>query len=313
MILKHLFSIFTLIVVSFGTAATAQQFPASIQNCIDRGDCTTPVLVRSVPFFGPSLMNQYRYTDGGTDKILYRYSVGENSGFQGRNDREGAPDFEQAVFSGDVWLSANESYNLNVGGMNHQMTLYTDQISGGDNTGNTEFRGDITLWLSSEALLAGGGFFSFNSFMYNSFGEDGGLSSDGPVLCLSEGCSIGAQFNLVNVNYEQVGALAVTGVVSSFANLEGQFLYSQESGFPGFLFFYDDTPSQFFDHQSSLFVGTPVLLGDCNLDGIVDFGDIPSLIQVLQSGDFLPQADCNQDGLVDFADIPRFVAILSNS
>ena len=314
MILKHLFSIFTLIVVSFGAAATAQQFPASIQNCIDRGDCTTPVLVRSVPFLGPSLMDQYRYTDGGTDKFLYRYSVGENSGFQGRNDREGAPDFEQAVFSGDVWLSANESYNLNVGGINHQMTLYTDQISGGDNTGNTEFRGDITLWLSSEALLAGEGSFEFifdDSGDYS--GNGGGLDSDGPIICISLGCSIGARFNLVNVNYEQVGDQAVTGPISSFANLEGQFLYSQESGFPGFLFLYDDTPSQFFDHQSSLFVGTPVLLGDCNLDGIVDFSDIPSLIQVLQSGDFLPQADCNQDGVVDFADIPRFVAILSNS
>ena len=185
------------------------------------------------------------------------------------------------------------------------MTLYTDQISGGGSF-NSSFFGEIRLFLSSSALLAGGGSFGDHGNVFPD-GPRGGFDSDGPLVCLSEGCTVGAEFNLVNVNYQQVGDQIVTGIISPFGNVEGQFLYAERSSFPGDLY------ASAFDSQRILFVGTPVLLGDCNLDGIVDFGDIPSLIQVLQSGDFLPQADCNQDGVVDFADIPRFVAILSNS
>jgi len=58
---------------------------------------------------------------------------------------------------------------------------------------------------------------------------------------------------------------------------------------------------------------TSVLLGDCNLDGVVDFSDIPLFIEVLISGVFLDQADCNQDLVVDFSDIPSFIDILIGS
>lgn len=114
-----------------------------------------------------------------------------------------------------------------------------------------------------------------------------------------------------------MGDRFVTGVISRSANLEGQFLYSQTSGFPGF----DDySPSQAFNAESSLYVGTPVtaptapvLLGDVNLSGRVDFSDIPLLVFYLQFGVNVPEADCNEDGVVDFADIPAFIAILANN
>jgi len=56
--------------------------------------------------------------------------------------------------------------------------------------------------------------------------------------------------------------------------------------------------------------GPIVLRGDCDLDGEVNFFDIPPFIDVLISGSFLDQADCNSDGLVNFGDIPVFVGIL---
>jgi hypothetical protein len=52
------------------------------------------------------------------------------------------------------------------------------------------------------------------------------------------------------------------------------------------------------------------LLGDVNLDGIVDFSDIPPFIDILTSGIYLTEADLNFDGFVDFSDIPPFIAIL---
>ena len=56
-----------------------------------------------------------------------------------------------------------------------------------------------------------------------------------------------------------------------------------------------------------------VILGDINGDGVVDFGDIPAFIALLQSGDFLEAADINGDGEVNFADIPGFIEILQNA
>jgi beta-glucanase (GH16 family) len=56
-----------------------------------------------------------------------------------------------------------------------------------------------------------------------------------------------------------------------------------------------------------------ILLGDCNLDGVVSFSDIPAFIQLLTSGSFLEEADCDQNGFVDFQDIPVFIEFLSGN
>ena len=53
-----------------------------------------------------------------------------------------------------------------------------------------------------------------------------------------------------------------------------------------------------------------VVLGDCNLDGEVDFSDIDRFIEILIAGDFLDQADTNEDGVVNFDDIASFIVIL---
>jgi len=55
---------------------------------------------------------------------------------------------------------------------------------------------------------------------------------------------------------------------------------------------------------------TTALLGDVNQDGVVNFSDIPSMIQILISGAYLEEADVNEDGAVGFSDIPPFIAIL---
>ena len=320
MISKYLLLVFTFIAINLGATGFAQQvlFPESIQACIDDGECETPVLVASSSSFGPDLIQQYRLTfnDGsGYVSYLYRYLLGENSDFQRTEVTLDGPVSTQARFSGVVWLLARERYSLSERPtLPHTMTLYTEQI-----TGSTAFeasgssRGEIRIDLSSEALLAGGGSFLATLGDYDDDGDGDGepsINSDGPLVCLAPGCGVGASFNLVGINYEQMGNQAVTGLIPPFANLEGQLLYSQERFFPGFY-----SPTHSFDEESRLFVGTPVppLLGDCNLDGSVNFLDISPFIVVLSSGDYLAEADCNLDDVVNFLDISRFIEILSGN
>lgn len=52
------------------------------------------------------------------------------------------------------------------------------------------------------------------------------------------------------------------------------------------------------------------LLGDCNLDGTVNFLDIMPFVSALASGIFVVEADCNQDGVVNLLDITAFLSIL---
>ena len=59
-------------------------------------------------------------------------------------------------------------------------------------------------------------------------------------------------------------------------------------------------------------VDAAILIGDANLDGVVNFLDIPSFISILSTGDYLGQADTNQDGDVNFLDIGPLVALLSS-
>lgn len=73
------------------------------------------------------------------------------------------------------------------------------------------------------------------------------------------------------------------------------------------------TATFFFDDVSvTTLADGSALLGDCNLDGIVNFLDIAPFIEILSGAGFLAEADVNQDGVVDFLDISPFVAILSS-
>ena len=56
-----------------------------------------------------------------------------------------------------------------------------------------------------------------------------------------------------------------------------------------------------------------VLLGDCNLNMVVDFDDIAPFITILANDGFLEQADINGDDVVDFDDIAGFITILAGS
>ena len=57
----------------------------------------------------------------------------------------------------------------------------------------------------------------------------------------------------------------------------------------------------------------PFLLGDCDLNGEVDFLDIAPFLSFFLTDQYLPEADINQDNAVGFLDIAPFVNILSSN
>ena len=55
-----------------------------------------------------------------------------------------------------------------------------------------------------------------------------------------------------------------------------------------------------------------VLLGDLNLDQVVDFFDISPFIALLSDSSYQDEADFDRNGVVDFFDISPFVQALSS-
>ena len=54
-----------------------------------------------------------------------------------------------------------------------------------------------------------------------------------------------------------------------------------------------------------------VLLGDVNLDGVVNLLDVTPFVELLTSGEYLEEADTNLDGLVNLLDVQPFIDLLS--
>lgn len=65
------------------------------------------------------------------------------------------------------------------------------------------------------------------------------------------------------------------------------------------------------DRRLSVLDPEPLLLGDMNLDGVVDFFDIDPFVNVLINDSYQDEADFDQNGTVDFFDIDPFVRALS--
>ena len=56
----------------------------------------------------------------------------------------------------------------------------------------------------------------------------------------------------------------------------------------------------------------PVVLGDVDMNGSVNFLDIAPFIDLLAFGEFKAEADTNLDQMVTFLDIAGFVQILTD-
>lgn len=54
-----------------------------------------------------------------------------------------------------------------------------------------------------------------------------------------------------------------------------------------------------------------ILLGDVNMDGMVNLLDVAPFIDAISAGTYIPEADVNQDGAVNLLDVSPFIEILA--
>ena len=73
----------------------------------------------------------------------------------------------------------------------------------------------------------------------------------------------------------------------------------------------DPSLSSYFDSKINAVNPSSTVLGDVNLDGVVDFLDISPFISILITRGFQTEADCDQDLNVNFNDIFPFIQLLT--
>ena len=71
-----------------------------------------------------------------------------------------------------------------------------------------------------------------------------------------------------------------------------------------------DLPTAFTGMAIRIETQSDVLLGDVNMDGVVDLLDIAPFVDAIINGIFIPEADVNGDGVVDLLDINPFVDLI---
>ena len=262
----------TLLVASCATGVYAQLpvvpdpflspvLPQAIQDCIDAGTCTNlePVFGNPAPLF-----RRYRYTDSSsgtaTQMELLQYAIGGDSGITTVNLDTGSAS-TNGSFSGAAWVAMQSEYDLSSD--THQMQLFFEQVSPTALPGLGLFEPmdlidqRIDISLTTEGLLTGSG----NVFIAADSNDERNSSSleiqNLPfIVCLAD-CYAGAEFNLLNANFSQVGSTAIASFSSSQLSVDGELLFSTFDGFPGFddeiSFPRDEFPAEEF--QRNFFVG----------------------------------------------------------
>ncbi len=187
---------------------SAAVFPNEIQVCIFNAVCSNPVIVQQASTF-----SAYSYSDGGTNKFLFEYSLWPSS-----NE---STNFATTQLSGAAWVSANAIYDLTQD--RHFFTLYLDGVTPTPtNLWSFDSDGlDVGLSMPTTDLLAGSSFFRLGEdqsaggfFLEGELGTHGDQGQPFPgidhsfVQCLADTCEVGAEFNLLNMQYQRFGSIA---------------------------------------------------------------------------------------------------------
>lgn len=166
-------------------------------------------------------------------------------------------------------------------------------------TTGDELTATASAFVASNDSIAGTGNYAvlkidYFSKQYGEFGSADYISSDSVLL--ANGTTANDQWLT-----RQLTSTAPTGAVEARVVIVfGQPLY--------------DGGAVFVDDVTFAVMSDPaVLLGDVDQNGIVNFLDISSFIDLLLAGGYQVEADINEDGFVNFSDIGPFIVILTGS
>ena len=217
-----------LALIALADTSRAEHFPNTVQACINTGDCSTPTLVVQ-----DSRFSTYTYSVDGVAKVLMKYVLGNESE---ESIIETGSGERGAQFSGAAWIEGLAQYDL-AGSAFHEFVFYRDKIA--PEPTDLAFGGaennDILLALATPELLSGSGELLF-PLEFVEPNPDAisieKLETSGVNVCLAEGCSAGAKFNLLNMQYIDSGTSAdfLPDPNDKRTLLYSQFTFFQETG-----------------------------------------------------------------------------------
>ena len=126
----------------------------------------------------------------------------------------------------------------------------------------------------------------------------------GVGLGADEGLSSGSNFDDGFVNAASTDPFTSNHIISLEINGASVIGNPVGGNFPGF----ENVNTQYFRFE----VGSSLLLGDVNMDGVVNFLDISPFIGLLSTQQFQSEADINEDSVINFLDISPFIILLSS-
>ena len=206
-------------------------------------------------------------------------------------------------------------------------------ISGGGDGASNQASGPIVsggVLNLSGGVLGTGALTIHSGAVVNQTGGDLGLNTDvesGGVLNISGGTFGTAVFDDADLDVQSGGTVNFTGTefsidgnpipgltlgttvtITDRGMLTGTFLDGSPVNFD-----LDSDGPDSFNAGSTLTVtlGSPFLLGDVNLDGMVTFFDISPFIAILADEGFQDEADIDRNSVVNFFDISPFIEILA--
>ena len=188
--------------------------PSEIQSCFASGSCSSlsysPSQIIFQNDFQAGNISAFQYMENTVSKWLIRYHAVAPSHSSGNayDSLTNTSSSYNSQLSGNLWLSANQSYDL--ASSNHLFNLYFDKISPSVSFINGYASAHFNL--TSADLLAGGGYSQITNFGTN---EQGSLiSGPGPDGALGINywscieCDVTVQFNLAMLNYSDFGGVA---------------------------------------------------------------------------------------------------------
>ena len=215
-------------------------------------------------------------------------------------------------FVGDVTF--NSGSNAFISGGNFERTVNVNPESNTNISGGTFDQ--LLLFSGAPVDITGGSFNSLSTSSQTTVNISAGTINE-TIVAFGDFNLLGAEFFLDGVLIDlELGETLV--VDQRDVTLSG--LYADGSPFeltPVVGVFGDNIAGtdSFFDGSTlriqRVAAVANVLVGDVNLDGAVNFGDIAPLVAVLANGDFQAEADTNFDESVNLLDVAPFVAILS--